>query len=152
MADLKYYSIASTAGSLRIISTTAEKLDKVVAGLAADQFGVQADTLREIESSDIPADSDRDFRDAWEDTGSAISVNMDKARTVFLSKIRRVRNAELVKKDVDYIRAIEANDGTASDVATAKQTLRDLPATTDLSGASTPTELRALWPSELPDE
>ena len=81
-----------------------------------------------------------------------INVNMTKARTVHLAEIRRVRNAELVKEDINMLKAIEAGDAsTQSTVATKKQVLRDIPATFDITtGVTTPELLKAKWPTELP--
>jgi len=81
-----------------------------------------------------------------------ININMSKARAIHLTEIRRVRNAELVKEDVNMLKAIEGGDASAqSTVATKKQVLRDIPATFDLTtGVTTPEALKAKWPSELP--
>ena len=82
-----------------------------------------------------------------------VNVNMTKARAIHLEEIRRVRNAELVKEDVTFMRAVEAEDTDAqATIKTKKQTLRDLPATFDITtDAGTPELLKAKWPSELPD-
>ena len=81
-----------------------------------------------------------------------INVNMTKARTIHMDAIRVVRNAELVKEDVTFMRAVEAGDTSAqAAVATTKQTLRDIPATFDITtGVDTPEKLTAKWPTELP--
>ena len=81
-----------------------------------------------------------------------ISVNMTKARAVHLTEIRRVRNAELEKEDINMLKAIEAGDTSAqATVATKKQVLRDIPATFDITtGVTTPELLKAKWPTELP--
>ena len=81
-----------------------------------------------------------------------INVNMAKARIVHLTEIRRVRNAELVAKDVTFMRAVEAGDTSSqSAIATEKQVLRDIPASFDITtGVTTPEQLKARWPSELP--
>jgi hypothetical protein len=52
------------------------------------------------------------------------------------------------------LKAIEAGDTSAqSAVATKKQTLRDLPASFDITtGVTTPEQLKAKWPAELPAE
>ena len=82
-----------------------------------------------------------------------INVNMTKARAIHMDAIREARNAELVAKDITFMRAVEAGDASAqSTIATEKQTLRDIPATFDITtGVDTPEELKAKWPSELPD-
>ena len=81
-----------------------------------------------------------------------INVNMTKARAIHLEEIRRVRNEELVKEDVTFMRAVEAEDTDAqATIKTKKQTLRDLPATFDITtDVDTPEKLKAKWPSELP--
>ena len=81
-----------------------------------------------------------------------INVNMDKARVIHLEEIRKVRNAELVKEDVTFMRAVEDGDTDAqATIKTKKQTLRDLPATFDITtDVDTPEKLKAKWPTELP--
>jgi len=81
-----------------------------------------------------------------------VNVNMVKARAIHLEEIRRVRNAELAKEDITFMRAVEAGDTDAqATIATKKQTLRDLPATFDITtGVDTPEQLKAKWPTELP--
>jgi len=81
-----------------------------------------------------------------------INVNMTKARAIHLAEIRRVRDAELVKKDVPFMRAVEAGDTDAqATIGTAKQVLRDIPATFDITtDVDTPEKLKAKWPTELP--
>jgi len=81
-----------------------------------------------------------------------VNVNMTKARAIHLEEIRKVRNAELVKEDVTFMRAVEAGDTDAqATIATKKQTLRDIPATFDITtDVDTPEKLKAKWPAELP--
>ena len=81
-----------------------------------------------------------------------INVNMTKARAIHLAEIRRVRNEELVKEDVTFMRAVEAEDTDAqATIKTKKQTLRDIPATFDITtDVDTPEKLKAKWPAELP--
>ncbi len=82
-----------------------------------------------------------------------VNVNMTKARAIHLEEIRKVRNAELAKEDITFMRAIEAGDTDAQNtIKTKKQTLRDLPATFDITtDVDTPEKLKAKWPTELPD-
>ena len=81
-----------------------------------------------------------------------INVDMTKARAIHLAEIRRVRNEELFKEDVTFMRAVEAEDTDAqATIKTKKQTLRDLPATFDITtDVDTPEKLKAKWPTELP--
>ena len=81
-----------------------------------------------------------------------VNVDMTKARAIHLAEIRRVRNEELVKEDVTFMRAVEDGDTDAqATIKTKKQTLRDLPATFDITtDVDTPEKLKAKWPTELP--
>jgi hypothetical protein len=107
-------------------------------------------TYYEMDEDDAPPD--RYFRDVWECPSGEIQINMTKARVVHMDKIRVVRNAELVKEDVTFMRAVEDGDTDAqATIKTKKQTLRDIPATFDITtGVDTPEKLKAKWPTELP--
>ena len=90
---------------------------------------------------------------AWEmDTDGTPKVNMTKARAVHMDTIRVSRDAELVKEDLNMLKALEAGDSSAQGtVNTKKQTLRDIPATFDITtDVDTPEKLKAKWPAELP--
>ena len=80
-----------------------------------------------------------------------IKVNMAKARGIQMDKIREMRDKELAKKDIEYMKALEANDGSAAAIATKKQELRDIPQTFDLT-TDTADELKEKWPEGLPKE
>ena len=82
--------------------------------------------------------------------GVNLYIDMDRARAIQMADIRVVRNAELVAKDITFMRAIEAGDTDAqAAIARQKQTLRDIPQTFDLT-ARTPQQLKGKWPRELP--
>jgi len=102
----------------------------------------------EISDNDIP--TDRTFRSAWKISDKAIAVDMDKARDIQMDRIRSARDAELAALDLPSLRAIEAGDDAKSaEIASQKQALRDLPQTLDLTKATTPEELAAIWPEAL---
>ena len=111
---------------------------------------------RECDDTDLPADrADRNlgnptFRDAWEDTGTAVQTNMPKARLIHMGRIRSERDAALSALDVPFMRAVEAGDAAAQQrIAAEKQALRDIPQTFDLDGCATPEALGAAWPDGL---
>jgi hypothetical protein len=81
-----------------------------------------------------------------------INVNMTKSRVIHMDAIRASRNAELVKEDVTFMRAVEDGDTDAqATIKTKKQTLRDLPAILNITtDVDTPEKLKAKWPTELP--
>jgi hypothetical protein len=103
-----------------------------------------------IKESDIP--TDRTFRNAWTRGGEGQwAIDMQKATIIQRGRIRRARDAELAALDIPFMRAVEAgDDGEQAAIAAAKQRLRDLPRTVDLSKAQTPDELKAIWPEDLP--
>ena len=78
-----------------------------------------------------------------------VNINMDKARTIQMNKIREIRNKELAKKDVEFMKALEAADDSHKAIAVEKQKLRDIPQTFDLT-TDTPEELKEKWPEGLP--
>lgn len=92
-----------------------------------------------IDPSVLPAD--RSFRAAW---GHDLKVNMPKARGIHMEAIRLARDIKLLELDIETLRGIN--------VQTEKQVLRDLPANVDLNSATTPDELKAIWPVELGDK
>jgi|TARA_B100000809_G_scaffold253211_1_gene288952 hypothetical protein len=114
-------------------------------------------TCRECDETDLPSDRiDRElgkpnFRDAWEDNGTTIQVNMPKARDIHLGRIRRQRDDELAKLDVPYLKALESGDtAEQAHIAAQKQALRDIPQTFDLYSAKTPESLKSRWPETIP--
>ena len=107
---------------------------------------------RIIEDTDLPShiSTDRYFRDACEDTGAIIEVNMPKARIIHMDRIRQVRDKKLADLDVPFTRAVESGDTLEqARIATEKQVLRDIPQTFDLTVDTTPETLKAAWPVEL---
>ena len=143
-------------GGVSIVVPTPETLakfeteDDAIAHVRGVSVPDDATKIRVIDRSAIP--EKRTFRDAWVDGTDKAVTDRSKASAIHMNRIREVRNAELDKEDINFQKAIEADDASAKTaIATKKQVLRDLPATFDLSGASTDDELDALWPSELPE-
>jgi len=94
--------------------------------------------------------SDRLFRDAWSLSGTVISEDLDKAKEMFRDKIREIRKPLLEAEDVVYMKALEDDDATAkANSKTKKDNLRDAPAASAISSATTITELKAAWDSDL---
>ena len=112
-----------------------------------------------VEDSSLPTEmqstataEQRYFRDAQVWSSDNVAVDLTKAKAVHLGRIRLARNTELAKQDIEYTKAVEADDASKkSEVSTLKQTLRDIPATFDMSSYDTADKLKAGWPSELPD-
>ncbi len=118
-------------------------------------------TIEEIALKDVPVGqsfkiieddalpTDRTFRDAWEKNGASVGVDMQKARGIHMGRIRRARKLALDKTDIEVTKELEQGPVT-KELKDKRQTLRDLPATFDLSIATNPEELKALWPQNLP--
>ena len=97
--------------------------------------------VREASSLTVP--TDRTFRGAWQFNGDAVEVDMAAARNIHKDNLRAERKPRLEALDVSYMKALEAGSG-AADIATQKQTWRDITADSRIANASTPDALKAL--------
>ena len=105
-------------------------------------------TIDRSDASSIPAD--RHFRNAWSLSGTVISEDMTEAKNIFKEKIREVRKPLLEAEDVAYMKAMEVDDASAKTAAVNKKTaLRDAPAASAITNASTIDELKAAWDTDL---
>ena len=98
----------------------------------------------QIDASTATVPADRHFRGAWSLNGSVISEDMTKAKEIFKDKIREARKPLLEAKDVELMKALEAGTST-TDIATAKDALRDAPAASAIGSASNIAALKAAW-------
>ena len=109
-------------------------------------------SIEEVKAKDTPSHSiivddltlpiaDKDFFDAWELSGTTVSINLTKAKALTKARLRIERESLLVAQDVLFQRALETNADTTAIVA-EKTRLRNI---TSLADACTTTaELRAL--------
>lgn len=93
-------------------------------------------------------DIDNDYFNAYEfDAELGAKVNIEKAKAIHLDKFRAARAPKLAKLDVEYMKAVEANDEEKkAEIVAAKQALRDVTLTTlpdDLAG------IKSTWPDIL---
>lgn len=129
------------------------------------KFSDEQEALSAVRAKSVPDDAtnvmvvdetvipnhDRVFRNAWRQNGGTVEVDMLAARVLQMDRIREVRNRELSQLDKDWTRASGRNDrGSADKLESKRETLRNIPQTFDLSSASDPEQLKALWPPELP--
>ena len=75
-------------------------------------------------------------------------IDMAKAREIHKNNIRTARAPKLAELDVEFQRALETGAST-TDIVAKKQALRDAPAASAISAASTETELKAAWDTTL---
>ena len=126
------------------LTVAAQEFIMAVTTYIVDKDGNQIDAA----SATVPAN--RDFRSAWSLSGSVISEDLTKAKELFRDKIREVRKPLLDAEDVVYMKALEADDATAKANSVArKNNLRDAPAAVAIDAATTITELKAAWNSDL---
>lgn len=93
-------------------------------------------------------DIDNEFFNAYEfDIQTGSKVNIEKAKAIQLDKFRAARALKLAKLDIDFMKAVEANDAAKkAEIAAAKQALRDVtltPLPNNLAG------IKATWPAIL---
>jgi hypothetical protein len=93
-------------------------------------------------------DIDNDYFNAYEfDAEAGAKVNIEKAKAIHLDKFRAARAPKLAKLDIDFMKAVEANDEVKkAEIIAAKQALRDVtltPLPDDLAG------IKATWPDIL---
>jgi hypothetical protein len=93
-----------------------------------------------VQDSALPS-ADNDFFDAWELSGTTVSVNLTKAKTLTKARLRFEREHLLVAQDVLFQRAQETNADTTAIVA-EKTRLRNI--TTLADTCTTTAQLRAL--------
>jgi len=93
-----------------------------------------------VDQATLP-NSDNDFFDAWELSGSTVSVNLSKAKEITRKRLRAEREPLLQAQDVLFQRALETSADTTAIVA-EKQRLRDI--TNQVDSATTTAQLRGM--------
>ena len=75
--------------------------------------------------------------------------NKERALSLFKEEIRAQREGKFADLDVQFMRAVESGDTTLqSEIATQKQTLRDL-TDIDINSFETKSDLITMWPTNL---
>jgi hypothetical protein len=97
--------------------------------------------VRDAASLTVP--TDRTFRGAWSFNGDAVEVDMAAAREIHKDNLRAERAPRLDQLDIDFMQALEAGTSTTQ-IATDKQTLRNITDDARLAAATTPDALKAL--------
>lgn len=141
-------------GGVSVIYPAPKKqLNKVLKQLLGKKRVTKVEYEAHVRERSIPEDAtevmdvdtipeDRYFRNAWDIVDSKMVVDMPKAAEIHMTKIKSARNLKLKELDKRMY-------GAEKDIE--RQALRDLPVNIDLSKATTPEELKAIWPTELGD-
>ena len=104
---------------------------------------------KQASASGLTVPSTRHFREAWSLNGNVITEDLTKAKEIFKDKIREVRKPLLETLDVTYMKSLETgNESHKAEAVTKKNNLRDAPAATAISNATTIDELIAAWDSD----
>ena len=98
--------------------------------------------VRDTASLTLP--TDRTFRNAWVfGDADVVEVDMPTAQEIFKDNLRRERQPLLEALDVEYMKAMERGEDTASIVA-QKVALRDITDDARIASATTPDQLGAM--------
>ena len=105
---------------------------------------------KSIAAADATVPADRLFRDAWTLSGSTITEDLTTAKTIFKAKIREARTPLLAAEDVVYMKALEDADTDAQAASVAKKKkLRDAPAASAITNASSISALKSAWDTDV---
>lgn len=101
-----------------------------------------------VTSKEIP--QDRTFRNALTLSGGTVSHDIKKCRDIHREAMRSVRASKFAALDTEYMMADETGDSEKkSQIAAAKQALRDVTKHPDIELAATVDALKAVWPDVL---
>lgn len=106
--------------------------------------------------SDDEVPQDRTFRDAWADphlgkTRGALVHDMEKSRALHLRRIREARAPVLDQLDRDWMRATgQGRTKAAEEIEALRQELRDATTSIGIEKATTPDDLKGIWPRLVP--
>ena len=98
-----------------------------------------------VDRANLP--HDRTFRGAWT---IDCTVDMDKAKEIWIDQIRIVRNERLKELDIEWMKAMENGENKeASNIAAVKQSLRDVTERQDIHTCKTVDSLKKYCPQVL---
>jgi hypothetical protein len=134
-----------------------------VAGATAAWAETEPEFLYRVQLKSVPANAldtqvvdefeipdDREFRDGLRLVGGEIRHNMPACVEIRKQQLRALRAPKLAALDVEFMRAMEANNQAAIDrISAAKQALRDVTNDPALASAATIDDLRAVLPAAL---
>ncbi len=98
-----------------------------------------------VNATDVTMPANRDFRDAWQLSGTVIDVDMNAARDIQRERIRTERIIAFEANDIALRDAVLSADATAQITYTARRdALRDAPASALITSAATPDALATI--------
>ena len=79
---------------------------------------------------------------------SIITTDMAKAREIHKTNIRDARTSKLKELDIEFQKALETSAST-TDIVAKKQVLRDAPADSGITSATSEAELKSQWNTSI---
>jgi len=139
--------IKNLDGSIGIVRPNQDLLESITMAEIVDKANPGGLPSMIIDDAKLPAD--RVFRNAWEATASTVRINRPRAEELHMRRLRFLRDIQLKYLDIELTIAQESqNTAEVSRIIELKQTLRDMPTTTDLS-TLTLTQLKSFKPVYL---
>lgn len=141
------YVLPRHDGGVEIMQTVgdADPHDALKKWAPERQAEIDAANIRPCKPEDVPPD--RTFRGAWKHD---FTIDMSGARDIWRDKMREARAPQLSALDIQYQRALEThNTAEQTRIVAKKQVLRDVTAMPSIDEATTPEELKAIWPAFL---
>jgi len=77
-----------------------------------------------------------------------IKTDMAKAKEIHKNRIRQARTSKLAELDIEFQKALETSAST-TDIVSKKQALRDAPADSAITEASSEAELKSQWNTSI---
>jgi hypothetical protein len=111
-----------------------------LAQIMAEDVPVGATAVRLCDSAALPPD--REFRNAWTDDGTSVTVGLAKARDIQKERIERAR--------LRKARELLEREMMGENVTSEKAALRAIDAKALVDAAATVAALKAAWPAMLP--
>lgn len=104
---------------------------------------------RVVDEASLPL-QDKDFQTAWKMVEDGIEIDMEKCREMTRFKFRKLRSAEFVKLDLEFMKAMENADmDRVREIGIMKRKLRDIPEHPLFNEALTLADLRAIQLEDL---
>ena len=75
-------------------------------------------------------------------------IDMAKAKEIHKTKIREARTPKLAELDIELQKALETGAST-TDIVSKKQALRDAPADSGITSATSESELKSQWNTSI---
>ena len=138
--------------NFQILGAVGMTEDQAIASIQTKSMPSDATNIEVMENTLLP--TSREFRDAWEKPPvGAPDIAMVKARPIHAERMAAARSAEIVRLTIEEAKQRLKNDTTKADAHAATITrLESLnlgTLATQITAAANPTDLSAVWPTDV---